>query len=350
MAWKKAIEVKVLVNGTPAQEYNDEEEESGGPPIVTRYIEAISGAEFAVQYELKPFFRFKSELMSFEIVIDGKRLDAVVVTKAGFMQQPRGETGDLTGIQRSYGETWSLEKFKFSEIGTSKSYVQTVSTCSDDLPLIAGPDIKDRIAQLGTISLEVHRLHGGVYKEPGNSAYGWIWDELSELSTVSEKALKGHALSHNASLGLPQLTSPQGLWGGTEYLDGEDRPFAIFNFKYRSRSWASVQINSRRKADVFPSSESLQDLRIIPRTPTPVPLEDRPIEELTIEEARELLKRQRERQGSTVSEGKVEIKAERGIKREYEDDEEYNALLFSARPNKLARKLKEGEIINLLED
>ncbi|KAI9874215.1 MAG: hypothetical protein M1830_010057 [Pleopsidium flavum] len=293
MAWKKAIEVKVLVNGTAAQEYNDdEEEESSGPPIVKKYIEAISGAEFALQLELKPSCHFRCELMMFQILIDGKNLESSLVTKAKFEEQPRG---------------------------------------SEDHPQNTDSDLKDRVVQLGTIRVEVHRVHGGVYREPGTSGSGWQWDELTELGTLPEKALKGHALSHNASLGLPQFTPPRGVWLGIEYLDGKYRPFAVFNFKYRSQ-------------------KSLHDLRIIPRTPTPVPLEDRPIEELTIEEARELLKRQRERQGSTVSEGKVEIKAERGIKREYEDDEEYNALLSSARPNKLARKWKEGEIIDLLED
>lgn len=128
MAWKKAIEVKVLVNGTPAQEYNDDEGESGGSPTVTKYIEAISGAEFAVQYELKRSLRFKSELLYIEIYIDGKSLDGELIERAAFEQNPRGYTRSLDGITRSYGETWSLEKFKFSEIKISKSIY------SNDIP------------------------------------------------------------------------------------------------------------------------------------------------------------------------------------------------------------------------
>lgn len=51
-------------------------------------------------------------------------------------------------------------------------------------------------------------------------------------------------------------------------------PVAVFRFKYRSQ-------------------KSLRELLVIPRTPSPVPLEERPIEELSIEELRELTRRQK---------------------------------------------------------
>ena len=85
MAWKKAIEVKILANGVVAEEYNDDEE-SHGPHSVTKYIEAISGAEFEVQHELKPSFRFPSQHLVFEKSMDGKALDNGVVS----MEAPEG--------------------------------------------------------------------------------------------------------------------------------------------------------------------------------------------------------------------------------------------------------------------
>jgi len=39
--------------------------------------------------------------------------------------------------------------------------------------------------------------------------------------------------------------------------------------------------------------EALKASFIVPRSPTPVPLEDRPVEELTMDELRELLRRER---------------------------------------------------------
>jgi hypothetical protein len=39
--------------------------------------------------------------------------------------------------------------------------------------------------------------------------------------------------------------------------------------------------------------EALRAMYIVPRTPSPVPLEERNVEDLTLEEMRELLRRQR---------------------------------------------------------
>lgn len=40
-------------------------------------------------------------------------------------------------------------------------------------------------------------------------------------------------------------------------------------------------------------TEGLQDMLLIPCTPTPVPLDERPLEELGVEELRELARRQK---------------------------------------------------------
>jgi hypothetical protein len=57
----------------------------------------------------------------------------------------------------------------------------------------------------------------------------------------------------------------------------------------------------------------LQLLRIIPRSPSPVPLELRPVEDLSLEEARELIKRQQvsfHTEKSSMAENKVQEAAE----------------------------------------
>jgi hypothetical protein len=41
------------------------------------------------------------------------------------------------------------------------------------------------------------------------------------------------------------------------------------------------------------SAEALQELMVIPRSQSPVPLEDRPVEDLTVGEMRALIERQR---------------------------------------------------------
>ena len=57
-----------------------------------------------------------------------------------------------------------------------------------------------------------------------------------------------------------------------------------------------------------------------------------------------------ERLASTVAQMKAEIKSEHVLKRAYEDDDEYAALLGSARAKKVPRRFEEGEVIDLLDD
>ena len=67
--------------------------------------------------------------------------------------------------------------------------------------------------------------------------------------------------------------------------EDKDSPFAIFEFRYRSRNKSSQfkfkEANLSTKTFFL---EALQDMLIIPRSPPPIPLEDRPIESLTREE------------------------------------------------------------------
>ncbi|KAF7863811.1 hypothetical protein EAF04_006776 [Stromatinia cepivora] len=68
---------------------------------------------------------------------------------------------------------------------------------------------------------------------------------------VHEKALKGQAMSHGTTLGVPQAVM-KGEKYHSQYLDGRDYPIAIYRFKYRSK-------------------KSLQSLLILERTPEPSP-------------------------------------------------------------------------------
>lgn len=66
----------------------------------------------------------------------------------------------------------------------------------------------------------------------------------------------------------------------------------VFDFRYRSRSEYPICMIFVSNAKHYDTSEALENLHIIP---APVPLEERPLEDLTVEEARELLRRQRVR-------------------------------------------------------
>lgn len=120
MVLEKAIKVEVLVNGSAAQEYNGDDDESNGPNTVTKYIEALSGAEFEVHYELKPFWNFGCQHLVFVLSIDGKSIDSSVSSKEGRDGNAPRRTGSFRGIQKSHGETCLIERFRFSDIKISQ--------------------------------------------------------------------------------------------------------------------------------------------------------------------------------------------------------------------------------------
>lgn len=65
-------------------------------------------------------------------------------------------------------------------------------------------------------------------------------------------------------------------------------------------------------------TDALQGLRVIPRSPSPVPLEERDVATLNLDELRELARRQQER--LAAREVKHEVKRERNT----EDDDDAN--------------------------
>ena len=85
----------------------------------------------------------------------------------------------------------------------------------------------------------------------------------------------------------------------------EDYPVATFQFKYRSRGkdfWQSSQTCSACLPTRY--IEALKQLLVIPRSPSPLPLEERNPEDLTPTEAQELIRRQRVRRPLSTGESR----------------------------------------------
>ncbi|CAN9284328.1 unnamed protein product [Alternaria alternata] len=98
----------------------------------------------------------------------------------------------------------------------------------------------------------------------------------SDFGNIPEKALKGRAFLHAPEV-IPKTTQLT-----CHYMDNHRKPFITFKFKYQSKA-------------------ALRSLLIIPRNSSPVPLEDRDVDTLTLEESHELLRRHREREDAAPS-------------------------------------------------
>ncbi|KAH9881529.1 hypothetical protein IAQ61_000255 [Plenodomus lingam] len=264
------VKAHIIVNGTRLVEFDDDDAEAGDNRV-SKYVECQSGAEFEVLCKVsRPWPRCD---LALHVYCDGKWAAGRLICKKD--QNGKAVSETINGHNYGRDNDWHLEKFCFSELTIDTSGAPTVKDTS-----------MKKLEELGEITLKVHRVK--ITKPSGKVC---ISKDHLGLSSVPEKALKGRALSHQSSYRPPTPAEKVNMFS-TKCLDDRNKPMATFTFKYRSKV-------------------ALQSLLIIPRTPSPVPLEERELDTLTPEESLELIRRMRERELSSVA-----IKRER-MKREH---------------------------------
>ncbi|KAK5127456.1 hypothetical protein LTR85_006795 [Meristemomyces frigidus] len=274
------VQITIIADGQPLHEYQDTDIDEDDK-TVTRYIKADSDQEFKIKVELGKNTVFKGDCLSFQVFVDGTQVDDLLPSKSQALEG--GLTQYSEGVDLPNNQ---IRKYRFA----------SVETANDGHKL----DYEaDRVKDLGEIMVHVHhqRLIGcqavertGSYDTSG-----------AQLGFVSEKALKGRTVSHSVEFGEAVEKEEEDEYYDADFVDDEDDPAGIFVFNYRS-------------------IQALRSMLIIPRTPTPPPLEERDITTPTPDELREL---QRARAARDEKQAKIKIKRERA-------DE-------NARPRKVAR-------------
>ena len=193
----KGIDASVKVNGKRLDEYTCEDEGdniSKRPFEMTRYIEANSGANFAitVSYNKVAFGKaYSNQALQFDVIVDGTYMDNVVM---------RADSGTLNG--RRVWDTMkqaSLEKFKFSDIKIClKVLLKTPEQITDgevdeDDDSSAMPMGLNTISELGSITVKILRVRSITTSVPKTEAARPLF---GSGGAIPEKALKGKALSH----------------------------------------------------------------------------------------------------------------------------------------------------------
>ncbi|OBT76398.1 hypothetical protein VF21_03624 [Pseudogymnoascus sp. 05NY08] len=279
------VDVSILINGQLIEEHIDADEEVEGPlapKTVVRYIEAISDAEFAVKASVLPAFRENKQAVDdlvFHVKVDGKWAAGIIWQSAvGNIHSPWNSNIEGFYCDDATGRS-TVNPFKFSDV----EIVEVADKAKID------QDVKDAAA-LGQITVEVLRAKSGPIT---NSGYRAKLPEQA-LSEISEKAIKGRALSHGTAFGAAKI-APRASSSRCVYLDGRDNPLACFIFRYRSK-------------------EALRQLLVIPRSPSPDPFNALPTAE------RERLAREafQQQQGPKAE---PDIKPERMVKRERRDSD-----------------------------
>ncbi|MCJ1438438.1 hypothetical protein MMC27_007826 [Xylographa pallens] len=312
MAILKGIRASVVINGESLIEYDEDVNEISDnlrdSNLIVKYVEAISRAHFELKFGWDISDLKACEGLLIQADLDGKQMDSAV-----YQFQKMISSGRMDSARRCVGGQWTIEKFRFAEIisvdGPSGSMGS--SEASD-------------LASIGQIVLSVHRIRN-IRESPDVKTTYNVQTGSTLSGTVPEKALKGRALSHRTSLDPPQIVeAAQSV--RCNYVDINGSPFVKFEFRYRSR-------------------RALQIEGIIPRSPSPIPLEDRPVESLTREEAIELLARRTARnKPDTKPEGSTTLRVKR------ERDPEFDEILASSFVPKKARGSQDIETIDLLDD
>ncbi|KFY49060.1 hypothetical protein V495_00779 [Pseudogymnoascus sp. VKM F-4514 (FW-929)] len=303
------VEVSILINGQPVEEYVDSGEEIDGPlasKTVVKYIEAISDAEFIIKASaLSAFYQHRKtkDDILVGVEIDGARVrgcfqrHAKSKKSAPWSKIIEGASG-LNGAGRR-----TISAFKFTAVEivetTDKAKIEKDTTAS---------------AKLGEICVEIFRVKILGRTKPKDKV------PKGAASEIAEKAVKGRALSHGTTFGPGKVLSTS--IRKKEYLDGNDTPLARFVFRYRSK-------------------DALRKLLIIPRSPSPDPFDALSAAE------RESLAREafQNRQGPKREPG---IKAERTVKRERSNSDAVD--LTGAAPKSKQRKTSMEAPIDLTDD
>ncbi|KAK3645714.1 hypothetical protein LTR56_008901 [Elasticomyces elasticus] len=182
----------------------------------------------------------------------------------------------------------------------------------------------DLVKDLGVIRVECRRGIS-VLTSRGGTGDGF---RSRRDEGMPEKCLKGRAISSQATIGAPRSTQSP-TYARMKWPYGK-APIAVFHFLYRSR-------------------QDLQIEGIIPRSPTPVPLEERDPDLLNLEEARQLVRQAREREEARVR-VKQEIKKEKRTHAEVDGDDP--DVSFEGERSKRSRTFNDSgvELVDLTDD
>ncbi|KAF4618971.1 hypothetical protein G7Y89_g14876 [Cudoniella acicularis] len=300
------LRVTVECDRRTLTEYPDEDEfkhkkfRAEEDRVVSKYIECVTDAEFQVKCEILPGFQpaYYATHTTFWVDIDNK-------PSGGYHNRTLYPTFSAT-LTEALART--VDDADFARVRS-------------DMKLVEG---------LGEIIVHVHQTIESPFKDD----YRPKANIDGSVTEVSEKALKGQAISHGVSFG-PERRTYHPVDLKRTYPEGYNKPLAIFRFKYRSR-------------------EALQQELIIPRSPSPdmvmLNLRDsnKGANRLSNRERLAQLKREMEQIKSEVKEEEQEggNGNRRGHKRSSNDAE----IITSGRAYKTSRGSNGSVVVDLTDD
>ena len=115
------IEVIVQVDDEDLTEYSDEESRSSDTSI-TKYIGAISGAEFAVNFQMHTSHKFVSDALDVYVYLDGNESQDRFIRREWVARDSQNVRYEryFQGPCKLKGKDWEKRRFCFSDIDMGK--------------------------------------------------------------------------------------------------------------------------------------------------------------------------------------------------------------------------------------
>ncbi|KAF1810272.1 hypothetical protein P152DRAFT_451361 [Eremomyces bilateralis CBS 781.70] len=269
------LEVTIIVNGQRLREYTHENEAPTEATEATCYIESKPNTRFQVLVSVGPLAQFEQgECFLIPVNIDGENpssTNSILELKRKPSDSRGVQSYNIRGATRVKGDELYLYNYCFADLDISEdARLADIDSAR-----------KTKLAKLGEIDVALTRIIKKGLSKPASKGR-----KATDMGTVPEKALKGKAISQQikfvyvtvlggtiadvSRLDRGESYGPSTVWNSTSL---DKKPFATFRFKYRS-------------------IDSLKALGVVPRSPSPIPLEDRSIDDLTANELRERLREQ----------------------------------------------------------
>ncbi|KAF2833541.1 hypothetical protein CC86DRAFT_415385 [Ophiobolus disseminans] len=256
------LEVRIVTNERPLFEHEDRDTQVS-PKTVERYIEAQSNAEYEIHYSFKKPFP-GNRPVSMIVTIDGKDVDEPMIRPFELFD-PKGHVSYGPISQQAVG--WVVQNYYFSKINIREAAVEAIPE-----------ELKKKLQPVGIITCEFYFLNN----PRRNTHLHGAQKDIEELHSVSEKAIKGDALSHQTVLSDIKPTEEVEYYDA-DYADGGE-PFATFHFYYRSLA-------------------ALKDLHIVERTPEPLDIldsDDSVLGQMNREQLEAIVRRFREQEENRI--------------------------------------------------
>ena len=114
-AWPGLV-AKLRINDNDLHEYDDEDADAGNHNTDTKYVEAVSGANFTVELWVKPHFRYKTHALQCSLLLDDVFIRSSIYDAEKYPDEVRSS---VRGVYRCLHGEHVIEKFAFAELETS---------------------------------------------------------------------------------------------------------------------------------------------------------------------------------------------------------------------------------------